>query len=453
MALVAPQNYMSQAVQNPFLQSLQGFQMAQQMAAQRDALAAQREEQAQKAQMKADIAAFTEKPNKTIDDYQNLMVKYPDLSRTLQSSFENMNEEQKKNKIGELTTLYGFLSNNKTEDAKSYLDTLRTAYENSGDNAAAISLKSIKNSLDMQPEGPQAALNMAELQLYNAMGKDAFERLRMQQNKAVTGGKAQPVGGGIIIEDPVTKQKKLVTGSFQDGQLSIAGADLPGQLVSRLGETAAQQSERTVQETQQKVQAKSEEERTQGFVNQGLSAAESLPTLKRSLELLDTIKTGGFNKALIGAKQFFGIEAADEGELSYNLSKNVLSQLRTTFGAAFTENEGARLQKIEAGLGRNPATNKAILNNAIKMAQRKVNKAIMIAKKKGDEETVSELKDLMNFTLSPAETKPPPPPTVEKANPIQVQTGEQTATNPQTGEKIVFRNGQWLNINTGAPIQ
>lgn len=224
MALVAPQNYMPQAVQNPFLQGLQGFQMAQQMAAQRDALAAQREEQAQKAQMKADIAAFSEKPNKGIDDYQNLMVKYPQLSQTLQRSFENMNEEQKKNKIGELTTLYGFLSNNKTEDAKNYLDTLRTAYENSGDNAAAISLKSIKESLDMQPEGPQAALNMAELQLYKAMGKDAFERMIAQRKgglERTQSSQILPDGTSIFLTSKNNIVVKNAAGEVLSGKDAI----------------------------------------------------------------------------------------------------------------------------------------------------------------------------------------------------------------------------------------
>jgi hypothetical protein len=43
--------------------------------------------------------------------------------------------------------------------------------------------------------------------------------------------------------------------------------------------------------------------------------------------------------ASLAAKKFFGVESADEGELSYLLGKAVLTKLRATFGAAFTVGE------------------------------------------------------------------------------------------------------------------
>ena len=155
-----------------------------------------------------------------------------------------------------------------------------------------------------------------------------------------------------------------------------------------------------------KTGAKGQETRAQDVINAGVEASYQLPTLKRSIELLDSVKTGGFQAAALRAKQIFGIEAADEGELSSNLGKSVLSQLRDTFGAAFTEKEGERLARIEANFGKNPETNKRLLNNIIKLAERKVDNALTRAKERGDDETVAELESNLEFSLSPDAAAP-----------------------------------------------
>lgn len=50
----------------------------------------------------------------------------------------------------------------------------------------------------------------------------------------------------------------------------------------------------------------------------------------------------------------------------------------------------------------------------------------------------------------PAQSATPAPIT---PGPIAVQPNEQTATNPQTNQTIVFRDGQWLDVATGKPLQ
>ena len=79
--------------------------------------------------------------------------------------------------------------------------------------------------------------------------------------------------------------------------------------------------------------------------------------MRRGLELLATVNTGGIDNARLQIKKFFGVEGADEGELSANLGRAVLSQLRQTFGAAFTEREGARLDNLSARFGASTASN------------------------------------------------------------------------------------------------
>ncbi len=141
--------------------------------------------------------------------------------------------------------------------------------------------------------------------------------------------------------------------------------------------------------------------RQQDFIDRGVASAEGMPTVKRALSLLDSVKTGGIDKVAIQAKQAFGIEGADEGELSYNLGKSVLSQLRETFGAAFTAAEGERLQGLEASLGRSPESNRRILKQVQQLMESKAKRGRSAAKMAGDDFTVSDIDEWLNMSLDP----------------------------------------------------
>lgn len=154
-------------------------------------------------------------------------------------------------------------------------------------------------------------------------------------------------------------------------------------------------------------QAGQEEKRNQTAIDNGLIAAESMPNIKRGLDLLKGIETGGFDNAKLAAKRFFGVEGADEGELSNRLAKAVLSQLRTTFGAQFTEGEGQRLIRIEAGFDKSPENNQRLLNQALLMAQGKVDIAVKIAESKGDQSAIDQIKSWTDFDLGAGATSTP----------------------------------------------
>jgi hypothetical protein len=124
--------------------------------------------------------------------------------------------------------------------------------------------------------------------------------------------------------------------------------------------------------------------------------------------LLDRVETGGVNAVSLAVKQRLGIEGADEGELSNSLGKSVLSQLRETFGAAFTQEEGQRLARIEAGFGKSVATNKRLLNQALRIAERTAKRARASAERRGDIETVQDIDDLLTFELEDPEFEAKP---------------------------------------------
>lgn len=133
----------------------------------------------------------------------------------------------------------------------------------------------------------------------------------------------------------------------------------------------------------QKETNKTEVERLQGYVDTGVQMADNLTTVNRSLQLLESVGTGGLDQALIKGKRMLGIESADEAELSYELGKAVMRQLKPTFGAAFTAKEAEMLMNLESGLGKSAEGNIRILRNMQEVVDRAANRGLRAAKELG----------------------------------------------------------------------
>lgn len=209
--------------------------------------------------------------------------------------------------------------------------------------------------------------------------------------------------GAFLLRNKETGEMVIGAGDYNPatGTMDTTTASLEGfEVVSKLGETSKEQTKRRLEEKRKGRRVTKEEERKAGLIVSGVEAAESTATLRRGIELLDYVKTGGFAAAAQKAKAIFGIESADEGELSNSLSKAVLSQLRSTFGAAFTAQEGKQLTNIEAKFGKSPQANKRLLQQALKIAERKAKRARATALQIGDQTTVDDIDDLLTFSLS-----------------------------------------------------
>lgn len=258
--------------------------------------------------------------------------------------------------------------------------------------------------------GIDRMLAMDDLEKLN---EELFGSVQMAANMGLLPGAAAGMGGeqkpaqktgAWLVEDDQGNIMPMV-GSFEPTTRQFStkfGEPLPKgwRVVGREGEAPTERRAAEVEKAKQIERTKYGEQRIKSTIDRGITAAESIPNLKRGLELLDMVETGGVRAVGLRAKQLFGIETGDEGELSNRLSKAVLSQLRDTFGAAFTEKEGKRLERIEAGFSKNTVTNKRLLNQALRMAQRKAQAARKAAMDIGDNYTVEEIDDLMSFTYS-----------------------------------------------------
>lgn len=210
--------------------------------------------------------------------------------------------------------------------------------------------------------------------------------------------KTVDIGGGVSVFDPNVRG---VTGQIATpGQQIGAAASLAG----------AQQSAKegaTTAAIPGQVSAKTQTERLSLHIDAGISAADSLPVINRALELLDSVKTGGIDAAKLAATNFLGVTGADESELSNNLGKAVLSQLRATFGAQFTEREGARLDALEANFGKSTEGNKRILQQVKKLVERAARRGIDAAERTGDKFSADEIRRSMDMKLSPQSQQGP----------------------------------------------
>ena len=109
----------------------------------------------------------------------------------------------------------------------------------------------------------------------------------------------------------------------------------------------------------------------------------------------------------------------------------IFGWLRPIFGAQFTEREGARLDRIEAGFGKSTEGNKRLLRQTLALANAEAERGIKAALASKDFQAAADIQSQMNLDLAPPEAVP---------------TGD-TAINPQTGERM-----QHMSDDTWVPI-
>ncbi len=247
------------------------------------------------------------------------------------------------------------------------------------------------------PELEQAGVEVPRdltVEDFTDQGLSELGGLLAQQRQQVSAGtrEFQYLTEGMPEQD-VARAKRMRLGlEAKEGSSAaerIAASDETTQRVA--------QSQRTIKEETKRGEGVVKTERA--TIEEGLDAAKGIPLLKRSLALLDLVKTGGIQAASLRAQQFFGVEGANPGELSANLGTAVLQDLKATFGSAFTEKEGERLERIRANFGRSPAVNRRLINQALQIAENYANEAMDRAIDSGDDATVEQIQGLLDTEL------------------------------------------------------
>jgi hypothetical protein len=119
-------------------------------------------------------------------------------------------------------------------------------------------------------------------------------------------------------------------------------------------------------------------------------------------------------------------------ELDALVTQNALNQLKSTFGAAPTEGERQILMQMQGGASLPDAVRQRMYGRALEFAQERLTK---------NQARADELRGGEFYkTGGGNSTKPAGQPQGQsQAHPMEGRT----ATNPQTGERMIFRNGNW----------
>ena len=200
-------------------------------------------------------------------------------------------------------------------------------------------------------------------------------------------------------------QKAKETGSPNDA----ISAEQFGRRSNFIKPTEQEVADIKVTAAEQKEIRKANARRKQGFIDNGVTAADSMANIRRSIDLLQTVETGGIDNVILKAKQLFGVEGSNEAELSANLGKSILAQLKPIFGAAFTASEGARLERIEAKFGSSTEANKRLLNQVFKITERAARRGLAAAENQGADFTANEIREAMAFKLDDKDFSSPSP--------------------------------------------
>lgn len=351
-------------------------------------------------QVDTTLSDFRAIENPGFEDYQKVITLMPkERADQLTNEWGLLSKEQQTNQLkfsGQVMAAF----NANPEIAITMLKRRAEAERNAGDEDEAAQYEQWAQIAKERPEAVQENIGMIIAALPG--GKDVIDSVSKISGRGKVAG--EKAFAPVTLINPKTKEKipHIPTFNPNTGKARLEPADLPeGFELSRETPTEKRQAEIATVGAKKgaEVTGKGKAERRQITIKSGVDSSEGLANLKRAKSLLDTVKTGGVDAASLRAKQIFGVEGADEGELSNRLGKAVLSQLRETFGAAFTAQEGASLERIEAGFKKSPEANKRLIKQLIKMVEKKSEQGIKAAIAAEDFEAAQLIKDNMAFTF------------------------------------------------------
>lgn len=147
-----PINYMLD-VQNPVQTAVTGLTQGMQIGQFVQAKEQAEREAIQKQQMQQELSAFASKPNKTHDDYANIMAKYPALAEDFKRSYDVLDSGKQQATFKTTSRIYAALSGGQPNVAKSILETEALGYENAGDKTTADQMRTLAAMAETDPEG------------------------------------------------------------------------------------------------------------------------------------------------------------------------------------------------------------------------------------------------------------------------------------------------------------
>ena len=188
------------------------------------------------------------------------------------------------------------------------------------------------------------------------------------------------------------------TGSF-DTLYAPIGLDTPSQpsgqitILTEEGITFQEKEEIKIATSEAINSAETFKEAQLGALSERFNIADSLSNINRAIELLESTPTGGpIRNVSAGLAKFLGTTPSDRAELEYLLAKQVLNNLKSTFGGVISEGERQYLLDISANITRGNKANLAIFNNLRKIQERAAKRNDLLLNSTNYEDYVETIK-------------------------------------------------------------
>ena len=397
------QAYLQQGWGNPF-QAVsagltQGMQIGQFMQAKEQA----EREAIQKQQMQEELSAFASKPNKTHDDYANIMARFPSLAEDFKRSYDVLDAGRQQASFKTASRAYAAAAGGRTDIAKSILETEALGYENAGDEAQAEQMRNLAKMADQNPDGFLTSTGLFLASTSPDKFKDTLSALGENQKlpeeinltKAQTEKtKTETLWYGDKTQAEIDNLESQVEDRQTDRVLEQQKMQLQNdQFYAKLDQDQQQfyenlnQEERKIAQTVFNVKEKPEQrmerlEKVEGFATAARNAAEGS---KLAAQLANDAKalnesTGGYwNRAMRN------VPGTDEYNFDQKLetmkSKIFLAQVDQMRGlGALTESEGAALKASIASI--NPNQDPRVVQQSLTEVAKQLSKAAQSANKK-----------------------------------------------------------------------
>jgi len=140
-------------VQNPVQTAMTGLTQGMQIGQFMQAKELAEREAIQKQQMQQELSAFASKPNKTHDDYANIMARFPSLAENFKRSYDVLDTGRQQASFKTASRAYSAAAGGRVDIAKSILENEALGYENAGDKATADQMRNIAKMADQNPDG------------------------------------------------------------------------------------------------------------------------------------------------------------------------------------------------------------------------------------------------------------------------------------------------------------
>lgn len=227
------QAYLQAVGGNTFDSLSQGIQTGFALAKQIQQAQQQQAEQQRTQEMQQDLAAFSQLPNKTADDYSQFIDKYPELSDKLKKSWDMQTEDQKSEKFSAMTQVQSALNNGNTKIARDMLEQRSIALYNSGKYDEAKVNDGLIKMLDADPNTLKdtISINMAALypekfkDIYGTIGEESraneMQPVEIAQKQAQT-AQTQAQTGLTQAQTGLTNQQTAT--EYQDTQIKAVQA-------------------------------------------------------------------------------------------------------------------------------------------------------------------------------------------------------------------------------------